>query len=239
MDSLMVLAHSPLVGPFTWSLVARHLQAVVGCDALAPTLSDSGQTPPAYWQQHAASLQRALAPIPHERPVALVGHSGAGPLLPALARAAGHPVTAYLFVDAGLPHPGKSQLGAMEASVPAFARALRQQLVAGERYPNWSDEDLREDLPDALARQRMLAEMQPRPLDFFEEVMPDVPEWPDAPCGYLLLSQGYGPVLEQAQAAGWPSRTIHAGHFHLLVDPAAVAAALVELLEQLDDTRSC
>jgi pimeloyl-ACP methyl ester carboxylesterase len=235
MDSLVVLVHSPLVGPFTWSLVAQHLQADVGCDVLVPTLSDSGQMPPPYWQQHAASVQRALAPIPHERPLALVGHSGAGPLLPALARAAGHPVTTYLFVDAGLPHPGHSHLDEMEASIPAFAHELRMQLAAGERYPNWSDEDLREDLPDGDARQRMLAELQPRPLSFFEEVMPDVPEWPDAPSGYLLLSQGYRPVLEQAQAAGWPSRTFHAGHFHMLVDPAAVAAALIELLQQLDE----
>jgi hypothetical protein len=237
MDSLVVLVHSPLVGPFTWSLVAQHLQAVVGCDVLAPTLSDSGETPPAYWQQHAASVQRALASIPQERPVALVGHSGAGALLPALARAAGHPVTAYLFVDAGLPHPGHSHLDEMEASIPAFAHELRAHLAAGGRYPHWSDEDLREDLPDGQARQRMLAEVRPRPLSFFEEVMPDIPRWPEAPSGYLLLSQGYRPVLEQAQAAGWPSRTFHAGHFHMLVDPAAVAGALLELMQQIDDTR--
>lgn len=238
MESLVVLVHSPLVGPFTWSLVAQHLQAVVGCDALVPTLSDSGATPPAYWQQHAASVQQSLASIPHERPLAFVGHSGAGSLLPVLARAAGHPVTAYLFVDAGLPHPGHSHLDEMEASIPAFADELRTHLAAGGRYPNWSDEDLREDLPDAPARQRMLVEMQPRPLGFFEEVMPDVPEWPDVPSGYLLLSQGYRPVLEQVQATGWPSRTLHAGHFHMLVDPIAVAVALVELLQQMDEKRS-
>lgn len=237
MDSLVVLVHSPLVGPFTWSMVAQHLQAVVGRDVLVPTLGDSGQTPPAYWQQHAASLQRALAPIPHERPLALVGHSAAGPLLPTLAQAAGHPVTAYLFVDAGLPHPGHNHLDEMDATSPAFAHELRTQLAAGARYPNWSDEELREELPDGHARQRLLAEMQPRPLGFFEEVMPDVPEWPDAPCGYLMLSEGYRPALEQAQAAGWPSRIFQAGHFHMLVDPAAVAVALADLLRQLDEQR--
>jgi pimeloyl-ACP methyl ester carboxylesterase len=138
MDSLIVLVHSPLVGPFTWSLVAQHLQAG-GFDVLVPTLTDSGETPPPYWQQHTACVQQALVSIPQERPLVLVGHSGAGSLLPVLAQADRHPVKAYLFVDAGLPHPGQSQLEEMEASVPAFAQELRRLLASGERFPNWSD----------------------------------------------------------------------------------------------------
>jgi hypothetical protein len=123
----------------------------------------------------------------------------------------------------------------MEASVPAFAQELRRLLARGARFPNWSDEDLREELPDERVRQQMLAQVQPRSLSFFEEVMPDVPGWPDAPGGYLLLTQGYRHFLERAQEAGWPSRTLHAGHFHMVVDPAAVAAALVELMQQMDE----
>jgi pimeloyl-ACP methyl ester carboxylesterase len=234
MDSLIILVHSPLVGPFTWSLVARHLQAG-GFDVLVPTLTDSGETPPPYWQQHAACLRQALASIPQERPVVLVGHSGAGALLPVLAQAARHPVTAYLFVDAGLPHPGQSRLQEMEASVPAIAQELRQLLVSGERYPNWSDEDLREELPDGRVRQQMLAQVQPRSLNYYEEVMPDIPGWPDAPCGYLLFTQGYRPFLVQAQRAEWPGRMFHAGHFHMLVDPITVAAALIELMQQMNE----
>jgi pimeloyl-ACP methyl ester carboxylesterase len=231
MDNLVVLVHSPLVGPFTWSLVAQHLQAV-GFDVLVPTLTDSGNTPPPFWQQHIASMHRALASIPQERPLVLVGHSGSGSLLPVLAQAAQHPVNAYLFVDAGLPHPGQSQLDEMEASVPAFAQELRKSLASGERFPQWSDEDLSEEIPDKRTRQHLLAELQPRPLSFFEEVMPGVPRWSDAPCGYLLFTEGYRHFLEQAQRAGWPSRTFHAGHFHMLVDPVAVAAALIELIKQ-------
>ncbi|HEY6541026.1 MAG TPA: hypothetical protein VIZ18_08820, partial [Ktedonobacteraceae bacterium] len=100
MDELIVLVHSPLVGPFTWSPVAQRLQAL-GFDVLVPTLIDSGETPPPYWQQHATSFQRALVSIPKERPLVLIGHSGAGPLLPVLTQAAHHPVNGYLFVDAG------------------------------------------------------------------------------------------------------------------------------------------
>jgi hypothetical protein len=56
MESLMVLVHSPLVGPFIWSLVAQQLQAD-GFDVLVPVLTDSGETPPPYWQQHTVSVQ--------------------------------------------------------------------------------------------------------------------------------------------------------------------------------------
>jgi pimeloyl-ACP methyl ester carboxylesterase len=227
MESLMVLVHSPLVGPFTWSLVAKQLQAD-GFDVLVPVLTDSGKTPPPYWQQHAACVQQALVSIPPERPLVLVGHSGAGSLLPVLAQAARHPVKASLFVDADLPHPGKTQLEEMPEE-------LRRLLASGERFPNWKDEDLREVLPDGRARQRILAEVQPRPLTFFEEVLPEVSGWSDAPGGHLLFTQGYRPYLEQAQGAEWPSRMLPAGHFHLLVDPVAVAATLVELMKQINE----
>ncbi len=229
MESLIVLVHSPLVGPFTWSLVAKSLQADE-FDVLVPHLTDSGETPPPYWQQHAVSVQQALGSIPPERPLVLVGHSGAGSLLPVLAQAARRPVTAYLFVDAGLPHPGKSQLEEMPEEV-------RRLLASGERFPNWKDEDLREVLPDGRARQQLLAEVQSRPLNFFEEVLPDVSSWSEAPGGYLLFTEGYRPYLEQARRTGWPSRTLPAGHFHMLVDPVAVAASLVELMQQINEKR--
>jgi hypothetical protein len=108
-------------------------------------------------------------------------------------------------------------------------------IKAGERFPNWKDEDLTEDLPNGRVRQQLLAQLQPRSLSFFEEVMPEVSGWPDAPCGYLMFTQGYRHFLEQAQSAGWPSRILPAGHFHMLVDPIAVAAAIVELLKQINE----
>jgi hypothetical protein len=118
---------------------------------------------------------------------------------------------------------------------PHLHKSCAQYLAKGSRFPHWSDEDLSEDIPDGHTRQQMLAELQPRPLSFFEEVMPDIPGWPDAAHGYLLFTQGYRHFLEQAQRAGWPSRTFHAGHFHLLVDPVAVAATLVELMKQMNE----
>lgn len=232
MKNLIILVHSPLVGPFTWAPVAQRLRAR-GHAVLVPALADRGVTPPPYWQQHAAAVQQSLAMVPQEQPLILVGHSGAGAELPVLAQVSHHPVNGYLFVDAGLPHPGQSRLTAMEATSPAVAQALRQLFAAGERFPNWSDADLLEELPAAAVRRQVLAELQPRAQDFFTEVLPVVDGWPDAPCGYLVFTPGYHHFLENAQQAGWPNRTLASGHFHMLVDPVAVTDALDDLLQQL------
>jgi predicted alpha/beta hydrolase family esterase len=108
MDSLVVLVHSPVVGPFTWSMVAEQLRQRK-VDVLVPKLADRDDNDLPYWDQHTAAVKQALADVPPGRPVVLVGHSGAGPLLPAIHRAIAQPVAACLFVDASLPHPGQSR----------------------------------------------------------------------------------------------------------------------------------
>src|SRR5262245_28425737 len=91
-----VLIHSPLVGPFTWALVANQLQQQ-GLGVLTPPLHDSPDSKEPYWKQHADSVVHALADLPKGIPVTLVGHSGAGPLLPVIRAAIPNPVHAYVF----------------------------------------------------------------------------------------------------------------------------------------------
>jgi hypothetical protein len=231
MNSLVVLVHSPLVGPSSWSMVADQLQQRK-VDVLVPKLTDRDDSHFPYWDQHTESVKQALADVPQERRVVLVGHSGAGPLLPAIHRAIAQPVAACLFVDASLPHPGRSRLDELAINAPDLSQKLRPFLFAGGSYPTWGAEELREILPDTFIRDQLLAELHPRHLRFFEEKMPEV--WPHAPCGYMLFSEAYLRQLEQAQRAGWPSRLFHAGHFHTLVDPAAVTNGMVELLAELE-----
>lgn len=138
-----------------------------------------------------------------------------------------HRVGHYIFVDAGLPHPGKTRLEEMRTSVPELAEELHRHLVAGGRYPDWMDEDLRAEIPDDRARGAVLAELQPRGLDFFAEPLPVIPGWPDAPFGYLQTSSGYASAAEAAEQAGWRVQVFAAGHFHMLVDPTAIAQALL------------
>jgi hypothetical protein len=168
MDSLFVLVHSPLVGPFTWSMVAERFKRWK-VDVLVPTLTDCDDSDIPYWEQHTKAVKETLADVPSERPVVLAGHSGAGRLLPAIHRAIAQPVAACLFVDASLPHLCLSALDELGINVPDLAQELRPFLLAGGSYPTWGAEELREILPDAVIREQFLAELHPRYLRFFEE----------------------------------------------------------------------
>src|SRR2546425_6243858 len=95
-SNLFVLVHSPLVGPLTWALVAETLHQW-GHDALVPVLRDTDDDDRPYWQQQVASVTPALAAVPADRALVLVGHSGAGALLPALRPNAGHRVATHIL----------------------------------------------------------------------------------------------------------------------------------------------
>jgi hypothetical protein len=227
LDGIFVLIHSPLVGPVTWSQVADHLRQR-GRDAVVPTLmGDDERSHVVYWRQEVEVIRSQLTTVPQDRPLILVGHSGAGALLPAIRKATPHQVVGYVFVDAGLPHPGQTRLEEMRASVPELAEELHRHLAAGGRFPEWTDEELRDEIPDDRTRAALLAELQPRALDFFKEPLPVVAGWPDAPCSYIQLSPGYSGAAEHARRAGWPLQVFEGGHFHMLVDPAGVAEALL------------
>jgi hypothetical protein len=45
----------------------------------------------------------------------------------------------------------------------------------------------------------------------------------------LLLSPAYTVHAQRARALGWPVAHLPGGHFHLLVEPAMVAQALLEI----------
>jgi len=228
-NTSIVLIHSPLVGPLTWAPVSRHLRRH-GRHTIVPRLrAVEGEAAPV-WAQYGQEVASVVTSLPAQQEFVLVAHSGAGPLLPAVAAWSPVPVAGYLFVDAGLPHGGKSWLHELESSLPEGTAAIRQTLEAGGRWPEWTDDDLREVIPDDGVRRSVLAELQPRALAYFTEVMPPFASFPDAPCGYLKLSAAYQGPAYQAQQQGWPYREIEAGHFHMLVDPEGVAALLLELI---------
>jgi pimeloyl-ACP methyl ester carboxylesterase len=232
LNNAFILIHSPLVGLLTWSLVANEMRAR-GLDVIAPALEDSFDSKEPFWKQHADSVARALAPIPTETSLTLVAHSGAGPLLPAIRQSLVNPVHAYVFVDAGIARDGLSRLDLMKSEDPAWAEQFQEELARGERFPTWSFDDLQEVLPKEELRRQMVAELQPRGLDFFTEPIPVFDGWPDAPCIYIQCSAAYEQPAGQARKAGWLTYTLEAGHFHMLVDPAAVTDSILEALDSL------
>src|SRR3954469_17423614 len=103
-----VLIHSPLVGPLTWQPVADELRRM-GAAVVVPSLRDADPHAGPYWQAHAHAVVDAINRLAPTEPPVLVGHSGAGVLLPAVRATLGRPVAAYIFADAGIPEDGKSR----------------------------------------------------------------------------------------------------------------------------------
>ena len=81
---VFVLIHSPLLGPRTWAPVAREL-GIRGHRAIVPSLLGLAHAPWPQWRHVPESVRAAAANV--SDPIVLVGHSGAGPLLPAIADA--------------------------------------------------------------------------------------------------------------------------------------------------------
>ncbi|HSB02518.1 MAG TPA: alpha/beta fold hydrolase [Anaerolineales bacterium] len=231
-NHIYVLIHSPLVGSLTWKLIAEEMRQR-GLDVLVPILKDTTDSEEPFWKQHARSFSTALAKIPKDSPVTLVAHSGAGPFLPALRQSLVNPVYAYVFVDAGLPRNGATRLDLMKSEDPEWAAQFQKDLEQGERFPNWSFEDLQEVIPAESLRRQMAAEIRPRGLSFFTEPIPVFDGWPDAPCVYIRFSAPYQGSAIQARQAGWPTYELEAGHFHMLVDTKAVTDLIVRSVHKV------
>ncbi|MCI0709020.1 MAG: alpha/beta hydrolase [Chloroflexi bacterium] len=221
-----VLIHSPLVGTFTWQLVAKHLQAE-GHGVFTPELVDDPQSDIPLWQQEVNSIE-----FP-EQEIILVGHSGAGALLPAIS--ARFDVQGYIFVDAVLLFGAATRLEMLDAEDVAFASEFEAFLRKGGQFPNWQDEDLRLQIPDDDVRQKLMADLRPRSLSFFIEQLEASEDWDVPPCAYIQLSETYRTYADQAEARGWTVFRRDAHHFEMLTNPATIAQLLVQIKQQFTD----
>ena len=232
----VVLCPSPLTRAIAWGALGERLVRF-GHEVVIADPTDDDDPPYAIrWIAGCAGVADVTGRL------ALVGHSGAGPLLPRLGaalRARGRTVAAYVFLDASLPRerPG-NRLDLLAVEDDAFAAQLRDQLAAGGRFPAWSDADLAGEVTDPESRRALLAGLRPRGKAFFDEPLPTAGDgepggWPDAPVGYLLTSPAYERVARIAASRGWPVVEHPGGHFAALADPDGTAAALDRLLSAL------
>ncbi len=226
-----VLIHSPLVGPYTWALVAGELRRR-GYPVIVPELSSPPESSRPYWELHAAAVAQAVQKVPSGAPLLLAAHSGAGPILPAIRQAVHNPIAGYLFVDAGWPENDKSRLELFgdPLQVERFRRSL-----AGGFIPVWSDADLQEVIPDAEIRRRFASELRPLPVAVYDEPLPVFAGWPDAPGGYLRFGDNpaYETPGQMARRMSFAYRELAGEHFHMLVKPREVAETILELVKEM------
>ncbi len=156
-----------------------------------------------------------------------VVHSGAGPLRPAIASAT--TAIGVIYVDAGLPHPGKSWFDTAPVPLAAHLRSLADRDGALPRWNDWFDPAvLNEAIADPPLRMRFVDELPRLSLDYFKQPTPTT-SW-DGPSAYLQLSTAYVADADRAAAAGWPVRRLTESHLAILTAPQRVLPSLNALL---------
>jgi hypothetical protein len=161
--------------------------------------------------------------------VVVVGHSGAGALLPAISGLIGERARTAIFVDAILPHPGASWF----ETAPAALRAQLQDYADNGRLPPWHEwfpnDVVGALVPDADLRARFVAGVPKVPVGYIEELAPEVVGWPPERCAYLQLSVAYESEANDAEARGWAVRRESLHHLAMLTAPDRVTDLLREL----------
>lgn len=211
----LVLVHSPFVGPWAWRATAAHLQ-----DAVAP---DSTVQGPDWYADVAARVAAAAG----DAPWVAVLHSGAGGFAPSLA-AATRGLAGLIFIDAILPHPGKS---VVENAPADLIERLRALTTDGRLAPwnRWFEVDLAERLiPDPEARAAFVADLPRTPFAFLEVVAPNEDAWEALPAAYIQLSRTYDAAAGRAAARGWTVRRERSHHLAMVSDPSWIASLLKE-----------
>ncbi|MDQ3402339.1 MAG: hypothetical protein M3548_02955, partial [Actinomycetota bacterium] len=210
-----VLVHSPFLGPASMRPLADAL-AALGHPAVLLDLRPSVVASPVH-QRLIGSFADAMSEAATVGPVVLVGHSGAGPLLPAFASELEDVVRGLVYLDAGLPTPGQSWRDTVPAEMYRhFTTVSRDGLLP--RWQLWFDEDPLPTLaPDDALRAEIADETPEVALAFLKEARPSV-EW-SGPSGYVALSPAYARELADATALDWPARSLDSHHLATATDP--------------------
>lgn len=217
-----LLVHSPVVGPSTWRWVADAL-VIAGNQASVPDL-----VPAAVTGDPAALVEQAVAHCSTAEDVVIVGHSGAGAVLPAIAAGLPSGPCLLVFVDAGLPPcAGTFSVGG------DFLGPLRE-LASDGLLPTWSqwwgDGVLETLIPHDQRRHQIEAELPRVPLSFYETVLEAPRNWCTNPTAYILLSEAYRQDAQRAAAVGWPVVERLGGHLDLVNDGEGIASILIDLV---------
>ncbi|MEU5694021.1 hypothetical protein [Actinosynnema sp. NPDC020468] len=227
-DATAVLVHSPYLGPASLRPLAGALGAL-GHPVLLLDLRVTVNAAPVH-QRLIGSFADAVEDSLVEGSLVLVGHSAAGPLLPAFADALETPVTGLVYLDAELPTPGRAW---RDDADPERMTRLKAISRAGlmPRWDRWfAPEELSAMMPDPRQLEEIVAEAPEVPLAFLKETRPSVGF--TGPQGYLRLSDAYAGPAAKAAELGWPVERLPAHHLAAATSPDEVAAAVLRVVSR-------
>jgi hypothetical protein len=208
-----LLVHPPLLGPAVLEPLAAELRAR-GNAVSVPDLRSAVAEAPG-WPERVVEAAAAEGSVD-----AVLGFSGAGVVLPAVAVAVR--ARRVVWVDAVLP-AARGTTG-----TPPERLAQLAEFVRGGRYAAWPDwwppEVLAVELPDADLRARVAAEAPRLPADFYAVPVPVPASWPQGAVRYVQLSPAYDADAAGARQRGWTVVGDGSGrHLDVVTRPAAVA----------------
>jgi hypothetical protein len=218
-----VLVHSPVVGPSTWRWVADALRSD-GHEAIVPNLvAGAVAGDPGVFAQAAAEAADS------DEDTVIVGHSGAGAVLPLVAARKTFKAPQVVFVDAGLPPcEGSFRAGG------DFLRTMRDLATNGVLpiWSRWWGEGVLEELVrDDRRRHEIEKELPQVPLAFYEASIEVPTDWCNSRGAYVLLSDAYRQDASRAASLGWPVVERPGAHLDIVNDEDAIADILLDLLD--------
>jgi hypothetical protein len=212
-----LLVHPPLLGPAVLAPLAAVLRER-GERAVLPDLRAAVDVAEGWWERYTDAAVSAAGPVD-----AVLGFSGAGVVLPAVAAAAG--ARRVVWVDAVVP----ARTGATVPS-PRVRETVAPLTRDGRIAPwptGWGPDAMADVLPDADLRAAVTAEAPSLPGDFYDQAVPVPARWPEDGARYVWLSPAYDGDAAEARARGWAVVGDGAGlHTEVAVEPGRVAALL-------------
>jgi hypothetical protein len=215
--SRWLLVHPPLLGPAVLGPLADELRGR-GLDVVVPDLRGTIEVA-AGWSRRWADAAAVTGPAE-----VVLGFSGAGVTLPAVAAAVGG--QRVIWVDALM--PARSGETPADDDIRGRIPAL---LDADGRIRDWTTwwgpGALDELVPDPELREAIRAEGHRLPGDFYDVAVAVPDEWPEEGARYVQLSDAYDDAAAEARSRGWPVAGGSGGaHLDVATDPVRVADLL-------------
>lgn len=227
MEGSFLFIHSPLVGPSSWEPLAAAAE-LRGFEVALPDLTGIADAAAPRWPHFAAT---AVAAAQELKSPFVVGHSGAGAILPEIGKQLGDRLGALVFVDAVVP-----PVEGVHRTPPGMAALLDDKTIDGVllKWLDWWPPDaVKEVLPRIEDRGAFAADMPRLPRSFYDEEVAVPQSWSSRQCGYLKLSDAYEDEFDEAAARRWPRAELDETHLSIYTEPEAVLSGIESLVAEI------